>query len=211
MLFVAKFAKYRILVEAGSQRWVRDRDGHERQVDDGASFWADFQLGGLETHDQELALQEFRRINPQHPMGAEPLMIDGTINQMDAAIEGETSNAHEAYYPWQRLSRFDTEDGRQCPARWQEKAEEVLLASADIGRDFIRLDLLSLVAPWSTYDEMGAEEAAQFALAGGFNLDAVIRYEKATLKRKEFGVALFAAKKLQDAQKAEREALTVNG
>lgn len=210
MLFVSKFAAYRHVISPGTMRWVKSPSGAERQVDNGDFFWAEFKLGGLTPAQQDIALQEFRKINPEHPLGAEPLPTSGAISMMDAATEGEVSNAHEGYFPYQRLSRFDTEDGRMCPPRWQEITEETLLGSPDFGRDMLRIDLAELVAPWPTYDEMTAEEACAFALAGGYDLEAVIRYEKGTLKREEFGRALNAARKTQQAQRAERAALTVS-
>lgn len=208
MLFVAKFAKYRHLISGGSVRWVRDREGHERQVDNGDIFWAEFTLGGLELYDRDLAVQEFRRLNSNEAFGAEPQMIDGTIDATEAATDGDAYNQHEGYQAYQRLSRFDTEDGRICPARWKDAAEECLLASSDFGRDFIRLDLLTLVAPWATYDEMDPAMIVPFALAGGFDLDHVVRYEKATKKRQEVGVPLAAALKEKRARDAEQAALT---
>lgn len=210
MLFVSKFAAYRHVVSAGTMRWVRDPSGAERQIDNGDFFWAEFKLGGLEPYYQDLALQEFRKINPQHPLGAEPHMIDGTINMMDAASEGETTNAHEAYLPYQRLSRYDTEDGRMCPERWRGATETCLMSSTDFGRDFLRLDLLDLNPPWPTYSEMDAETAAAFALAGGIDIELALRYEKATSKREDFRKAFTAAKKAQDEQRAEAAALTVS-
>lgn len=209
MLFVSKFARYRHVINPGTMRWVKDSSGSERQIDNGDFFWAEFATGGLDLHDQTLALQAFRDINPNNPLGAEPIMIDGTINQMDAATEGEVSNAHEAYFPWQRLSRYDTEDGRQCPTRWREATEECLLASPDFGRDFLRLDLLNLIPPWPTYDEMAPDEIVPFAIAGGYELDLVLRYEKATKKRKEVGVPLKVALDRQRELRAEQAALTV--
>ena len=209
MLFVSKFAAYRHVISPGSMRWVKDPSGAERQIDNGDFFWAEFKLGGLLPHQQDLALQEVRKINPAHPLGAEPLMIEGTINMMDAATEGETSNAHEAYFPWQRLSRFDTEDGRMCPKRWKDATEECLLASDDYGRDFLRIDLAELVAPWASYDEMDPQEIAPFALAGGFDIEAILRYEQGTQKRLEVGKALVKALEVQKAQRAERDALSV--
>lgn len=209
MLFVAQFGNYRHLVQAGTMRWVRDPQGSERQVDNGDSFWADFILGGLDIHDRELAIQEFRRLNGDHAFGAEPIMIDGTINQLDAAAEGEASNVHEGYQVHQRLSRFDTEDGRQCPSRWREDTERVLLASPDFGRDFIRLDTLTLIAPWPTYDEMAAENIVPHAIAGGYDLEHVLRYEKATQKRPGVGAPLKVALDQQRAIREEQAALTV--
>lgn len=212
MLFVAKYAKYRLLVQGGSMRWVRDPSGAERQVDNGDSFWADFQLGGLDLHDRDLAVQEFTRLNPQGAFGAEPIMVDGSIDATEAAMDGNSSNVHEGYQVWQRLSRFDTEDGRMCPARWREAAEERLQSSehGDFGRDYIRLDILTLVAPWPTYDEMDAAEVVPFAVAGGYDLEHVLRYEKAMQKRSEVGKPLKVALDAQRAARAEQAALTVN-
>lgn len=211
MLFVSKFAAYRHIISPGSMRWVRDVNGNERQVDNGDFFWAEFKQGGLTPTQQDLAIQEFRKINPNNPFGAEPLMIDGAISMMDAAAEGETSNTHEAYMLYTRLSRFDTEDGRMCPSRWKEDCERVLQESDDFGRDLLRIDLAELVQPWATYDEMDPELIPAFALAGGFDIEAVIRYEKATQGRVEVGKALREAQKQQQAEAIERAALTTIG
>lgn len=210
MLFVSRFANYRHGVSPGSMRWVRDPSGSERQIDGGDFFWAEFKLGGLELHQQELAVQEFTRINPEHPWGAQPLTGDGTINMQDAASEGEISNSFEGYLPYQRLSRFDTEDGRMCTERWRAATEEALLGSTDLGRDFILLDLLDLTQPWPTYDAVDdPNQAAKYALFGGLRLEPIIRYEKATLNRPAWIAALNVALKQQELQRAEAEALTV--
>lgn len=209
MLFVSKFAAYRHVISPGSMRWVRDPSGAERQVDNGDFFWAEFKLGGLTPAQQDIAIQEFTKINPIHPFGALPHQHDGTINQMDAASEGETGNAHEGYMVYQRLSRFDTEDGRMCPERWRDATEECLLASPDFGRDMLRIDQAELELPWATYAEMTPDEVVAFATAGGFDIDKIIRYEKGTQKRTEYGRALLKAQKEQAARKTESEALTV--
>lgn len=214
MKFVSIKGKYRHLVQSGDMRWVKMPNGSERQIDEGGSFWAEFKTGGLDIHERELAMQEFTRISgstrPENLTGlAMPLMIDGTISSMESATEGEVSNAHEAYFPWQSLSFFDTEDGRMCPARWRDLTEETLMASADFGRDFIRIDNLNLVAPWPTYDSMSPEEIVPHALAGGYDLDGVLRYEKATAKRTEVGVPLKVALDARNEREAEQSALTV--
>jgi hypothetical protein len=210
MLFVSKYAAYRHVISPGTMRWVRDPSGAERQVDNGDFFWAEFKLGGLLPHQQDLALQEFRKISPINPLGAEPMMVEGAISMLDAAEEGETSNVHEGFNPYQRLSRYDTEDGRMCPQRWKESAEETLLASTDFGRDFLRIDLAELTIPWASYDTMPPADIPMFALAGGFDIDYVIRYEAANQARLEVGKALRAAQKQQQADAAERAKLTVN-
>src|SRR5258706_9910612 len=139
MLFVSRFTAYRHVISPGTMRWIKSPSGSERQIDNGDFFWAEFKVGGLTFEQTELALQEFRNINPRSPFGAERIMISGTINQMDAASDGEASTAHDAYEPRERISRFDTEDKHQCPERWQLSSEECLLASSDYGRDFIRI------------------------------------------------------------------------
>lgn len=209
MLFVAKYAKYRAVVNPGSMRWVKDPSGSERQIDNGDFFWCEFSTGGLDAAQQDLAIQEFRRIGGPTPFGAEPIPIDGQINQMDAASAGETNNAHEAYWVWQRLSRFDTEDGRMCPSRWREASEACLLESNDFGRDFIRIDNLALVAPWPTYDDFTPAKIAEYALAGGMRIDDVIRYEKGTQNRNAVIAKLDVAKAQQALEDAERAALSV--
>lgn len=210
MLFVCKYAKHRHVINGGTMRWVKDSAGNDSQIDNGDFFWAEFVTGGLDTHDQALAIQEFTRINPSHPFGAEPLMIDGTINQMDAASEGETSNTHEAYFPYQRLSRFDTEDGRMCPERWREATEKVLLESTEYGRDIIRIDILDLVPPWPTYDTMDEAEIVPFALTGGYDIKYVLRYEKATRRSPVIGRDLTKALREHEAREAEKAALTAS-
>lgn len=214
MKFVSFHGKYRVLVQGGTMRWVREPNGSERQVDNGDSFWADFKTGGLDDHERSLVMQEFTRISgsmrPENLTGmAMPIMIDGTINQMDAASEGEVSNGHEAYFPWQSFSQYDTEDGRQCPARWRADTERVLMECADLGRDYIRIDTLDLTAPWPTYDAMDEAEVVPFALAGGYDIDEVLRYEKATRKSETVGRALTVALKAKRAAEAEQAALTV--
>lgn len=211
MLFVSKFAAYRHVISAGSMRWVRDVNGNERQVDNGDFFWAEFKQGGLTQHQQDLAIQEFRKVNPVAPFGAEPLMIDGTISMLDAAAEGETSNAHEAFHLFTRLSRFDTEDGRMCPSRWKEDCERVLLESDDFGRDLLRIDLAELALPWATYDEMNPDQIVAFATLGGFDIEQILRYEKANQKRESLAQELRKAQKRQHEEALERAALTSIG
>ncbi len=209
MLFVSRYAAYRIVVSPGSYRWTKNASGLERQVDNDDHFIADFKVGGLTPHQQDLTVQEFRRINPQGAFGAEPITIDGTINQFDAASEGETSNAHEGYQVWQRISRFDTEDGRMCPLRWKDHAEKAIQESSDFGRDVICLDHLELVLPWPSYAEMEPGEVARYALAGRYPIDPILRYEKATENREIVVKGLVAARARQEAEDAERALLQV--
>jgi hypothetical protein len=114
MLFVSRAGAYRLVISPGSLRWVKDPSGAERQVDNGDFFWCEFKLGGLEPHQQDIAVAEFRRIHGPGAFGAEPIQIDGTINQMDAASEGErtTPRATRSGNAW----AFDTDDGRMCRA-----------------------------------------------------------------------------------------------
>jgi hypothetical protein len=209
MLFVAKFAKYRAVVSPGTMRWVRDQSGSERQIDNGDFFWCEFVTGGLDLHQRELAVQEFMRLGGNTPFGAEPVPIDGTINQMDAASQGETNNAFEGYLVYQRLSHFDTEDGRMCPSRWRDEAEQTLIDSPDYGRDLIRIDLLEITQPWPTYDTFDADKIAAYAKAGGLRIDDVIRYEKATQDRPTVLASLEVAKAQQALEDAEAAALSV--
>lgn len=209
MLFVAKFAKYRAVVSPGTMRWVKDQSGSERQIDNGDFFWCEFVTGGLDPHQVDLAMQEFKRLGGNTPFGAEPVPIDGTINQMDAATEGETNNAFEGYLVYQRLSHFDTEDGRSCPSRWRDEAEKTLLTSDDYGRDVIRLDILEITQPWPTYDTFPAAKIAGYARAGGLRIDDVLRYEKATQARATVIAALEVAKAQQALEEAEAAALSV--
>jgi hypothetical protein len=211
MLFVCKYAKHRHLIEGGSQKQGFDADGHIVRIETSAAFWAEFQLGGLDPHDAELAVQEFTRRNSNDPFGAIPVGNDGSINPIEAAEDLETHSGHEGYAVRQRISRFDTEDGRMCPKRWQDRAEEVLMESMEIKiGDIIRLDVLTLVPPWPTYDTMEAEEIVPFALTGGYDLDWVLRYEKATQKRPAVGKPLKRALDERRARAVEQAALTVS-
>lgn len=210
MKFVSKYAKYRHLVESGSIKKAFDKDGHVIDIETGASFWADFSLGGLEPAEADMAVAEFTRLNPNDPFGALPRSDESSIDATEAVEDMQSDAGHEAYNARQRISSFDTEDGRVCPARWKERVEEVLLGSSDFGRDFICLDTLTLVPPWPAYDEMEPDQIVQFALEGGYDLDAVRRYEKNTKKRPEVGVPLKKALDARAARRAEAAALTVS-
>lgn len=212
MKFVSRYANFGFNVEPSSQRWVTDASGNSRQVDNNDGIFLQFKPRGLSYDEQQAAVEIFTKRNPQHPFGASPKMTEDVISAQEALAEGEAHNAHDGFLPFQRIGVFDTEDPSQCQAKWQERAEEALISSMEFGIDLFRIDDYNLIAPWPTYptaENAKVEGILTFINQGGYHPADVLRYEKATTKRKALMVALETAIAERDAAQVEDQQLAI--
>lgn len=169
MRFISPYPGFRIVVKHQDIEILAS--GQPRVLKDG--FTAEFRITDVTDWERDFARKNFA--------------FRGTVTD-EGGRDIDPTNS--------RVSSFDTSTINNDSLR--KEVEQILLSHVDQGRDFYHVEAPKVAPPWPTYDKVPAAKIAAKVAEDGYDVEAVLAYERANKNRDSVLDALGALGKTEE-------------
>ena len=195
MILVSRHAEHNVQVLPEDVEWFTDENNRPRRRLKAQPVFAKFQNHWwmLDDNQKAYAIQHFHGGTAAAAAFYTRSVAMGDIQEKLTITEDGPAEHTIGDRPEIHFGYFNTEEDPAWKAETPEKRakyETILLQNPEYGLSFIRVDGVSLPAPWDSYDDNDIDTIFNVTFSGAFEPGIVLSYEKTHQNRPELVEAI---------------------